>query len=249
MIDFEQPSSDNARMESPPTAGLSARIFFAMAESAGEAAAKPKRKPGRPAGKKPEGEPRGLTVAQKAEAVTLWRSGDYTLDMLAKKFDKRRELFSRMFKRMGIEKGSGIAAATAKAVEAAETRAVRDTEETLQKIAKVKDQHLRMSSDIAKLAYAEILRARQAGLDLGTLKDVMATLKAAGEIVANARKEAYVVLDVEKHEAETELEDLPELTVRELTTSEIEQLQQATGDDGLDDDMGLGDDLDMPEGA
>lgn len=245
-------------MESPPTAGHSARIFFGMAETAGvtdpgssEVSEKKKRGPGRPPKKeKPEGETRGLTVAQKAEAVALWRSGDYTLEMLAKKFGKRREQFSRLFKRMGIEKGSGVAAATAKAVEAAEARASRDTEEVLQKIAKIKEQHLRMSTDIAKLAYAEILRARQAGLDMGTLKDVMATLKAAGEIVANARKEAYVVLDVEKHEKDEDLESLPELTVRELTNDEITQLQQAPGDDGLDDDMGeLGDDLDMLPGA
>ena len=68
-----------------------------------------------------------------------------------------------------------------------------------------------MSSALAKIAFAEITRARTAGLKIDSLKDTMMTLKLAGEIVGNARKELYALLRVEEHEKEKELDDLPEL--------------------------------------
>lgn len=180
---------------------------------------------------------KNLTASQRAEAVLLWRAGQVTLEDLAKKFKRRPETFSRMFKRMGIEKGSAVAEQAEKMAKAAETAALNDVEVTLSRIAKARDEHYQMSSSLAKIAWSEIVRVKKAGLPIESLKDTMATLKMAGEIVGNSRKELFEVLNVAKHEAAGSMEDLPELTVRELSSEDIEQLQQSQP---IDDDT-LGD--------
>lgn len=183
---------------------------------------------------------KSLTVAQKAEAAALWRSGSVTLEDLAAKFKKRPETFSRLFARMGIEKGSGAAAALKKAEEAIAARTATDAEETLKRIAQVRDAHFKMSQNLAVMAFREIQQAKAAELDVGRLKDVMSVYKMASDVIASSRKELFDILNVEKHEKSEEFDDLPDLTVRELTQSEIGQLQQASldGDDGAD--LGVG---------
>lgn len=180
---------------------------------------------------------RSLTVSQKAEAAALWRSGSVTLDDLARKFKKRPETFSRLFARMGIEKGSGVAAAMKKAEEAIAAKTLTDTEETLKRISQVRDTHFRMSQQLAVMAFREITQAKAAELNIGALKDTMAVLKMASDVIGNSRKELFEILNVEKHDASVEMEDLPDLMVRELTSQEIVQLQDIPEIDELGADM------------
>lgn len=192
---------------------------------------------------------RSLTVAQRAEAASLWRSGSVTLDDLAKKFKKRPETFSRLFTRMGVEKGSGAAAAMRKAEEAIAARTATDAEETLKRIAQVKDTHFKMTQSIAVMAFRELQQAKTAGIDVAGLKDALGSYKLMTEILGNSRKELWALLSVEKHDATEELSDLPDLTVRELTQSEVAQLRDTPDDDGLDSGEGMlsltDDDLDI----
>lgn len=201
-----------------------------------------------PAKKAGRGPSKSLTVTQKAEAAALWRAGNTTLEELAKKFKKRPETFSRLFSSMGIAKGSGAAAALKKAEELVSARALSDTEETLKRISEVKDRHYMMSVNLARMAFQEIVNAKKAELDIGKLKDTMAVYKLASDVVGNSRKELFELLNVEKFEASSEMDDLPDLTVRELTSNEIFQIQEAEPID--DDDAALGDgmiDLDEDE--
>ncbi|QFZ84613.1 hypothetical protein GFK26_18470 [Variovorax paradoxus] len=187
---------------------------------------------------------RKLTPEQRAEAAALWRAGSVTLDDLSKKFGKRPENFSRMFRNMGIVKGSAVAETEKKMAEEVAARAASNVSRELERIATMKDQHFQMSSSLAKIAFAEITRARQAGLKLESLKDTMLTLKLAGEIIGNSRKEQYALLRVEEHDKDTELEDLPELQVRELSQEQILEMQSRQPIDELDDagfDDGAGD--------
>lgn len=192
----------------------------------------------KPTGRKPGA--KSLTVRQKAEAAALWRSGSVTLEDLSKKYGKRTETFSRLFKRMGIEKGSGAAAAVKKAEEAITARVVSDIEETMKRISNVKESHFRMSQALAVMAFRDIQQAKAAGLDIGKLRDVMSVYKMAGEIVGNSRKELYEILDVAKHDKEKEDDDLPDLTVRELTQGEVDQLRDVVPDDADGADLGEG---------
>jgi hypothetical protein len=170
---------------------------------------------------------RALTIPQKAEAVALWRAGAITLDGLAKKFKKRPETFSRLFTRMGVEKGSGEAAAMREAEKAVSSKTVTDLEVTLDRIAKTRDTHYRMSSQIALMAFADLQRHKRAELDIAKLKDSMSVYKMLSEIVGNSRKELFEVLNVEQHSKNEDLDDLPDLTVRELTQDEVATLRDA----------------------
>lgn len=181
---------------------------------------------------------RNLSVREKAQAVALWREGTVTLDDLAKRFKRRPETFSRLFKAMGVAKGSGAAEALKKAEEATTRHIVSDVEETLRRIAQVKDSHFKMTQRVSFLAFQEMQNAKKAEVDVAKLKETMMTYKILNEILATSRKELFEILNVEKHDAASELDDLPDLTVRELTANEVDELRNASGDDGLDDDMG-----------
>lgn len=191
---------------------------------------------------------RRLTPEQRAEAAALWQAGSVTLDDLSKKFGKRPENFSRLFKQMGIAKGSAVAKAEAAAADAIANSVAKRVSEELQRIEVMKDQHFKMSSAIAKIAFAEITQARQAGTKIENLKDTMLTLKLAGEIIGTARKEQYALLRVEEHDKDKELEDLPELEVRELSQAQINEMQAAPSADEIE-DLGLGDVIEDDEGG
>lgn len=192
-----------------------------------------------------------LTPRQRAEAAALWRSGTVTLQDLSARFGKRPETFSRLFARMGIEKGTAVeaasAAAAASAVAAAVEEKVRtELDETLDRIRKVKERNYSMSQMLAQMAFQDVHKARSAGIDVGSLRKTMAVYKMAAEVLSITRKEAYDLLNVPKMEAMEDIDDLPDLTVRELTQNEVNQLR----DSPVTDDMGEGlpDELDPLEG-
>lgn len=188
-----------------------------------------------------------LTPRQRAEAAALWVAGSVTLADLSAKYGKRQEAFSRLFKRMGIEKGSGIeetattAAATAVAA-AVEEATKNEVDEVLKRIRAVKERHYGMSQMLAQMAFQDIQRTRTSGGDVGDLRKTMAVYKMAADVLSITRKEAYDLLNVPKHEATEELDDLPDLTVRELTQEEVGQLRDAPQADDMG--AGLGDELD-----
>lgn len=182
---------------------------------------------------------RKLTVSQKAEAAALWRTGTMTLDDLGRRFKKRPDAMSRILKAMGVEKGEGAIAAAKKIADEIEAKTMNSSEEAIRKILATRDEHFKMSRGLAQLAWSELVRARQANLDLGSLKDVMTTLKLAGDVIGGARKELFEILNVEKHEKTESFDELPELVVRELTGNEIGQLQLAAEEDlELENDVG-----------
>jgi transposase-like protein len=189
---------------------------------------------------------RHLTTSQKAEAVALWRTGSVTLGDLSKRFGKRPETFSALFKRMGVKKGSAAEEHTARVAAAVETKILTDVEEHARRVAQAKEDHYKMSNGLAKLVWAEIVRARQAELKIEGLKETMQTLRLAAEVISNSRKELWTVLKIEDADKNKELEDLPELQVRELTDNEIGQLQKQGDVDELGGDDDVGGDM-LPE--
>lgn len=168
---------------------------------------------------------RALTPAEKAEAVSLWRSGNVTLAELEKKFKRRPETFSRLFKDMGVKKGEAAAEVQEKVARQVEARMLNDAEETASRIAKAKDEHYRMSSGIAKLAWTEIAKARAENKPLSSLKETMQTLQLAASTISKSREEVWKVLQIEKFDENDEDNGLPELTIRELTHEEVKTMQ------------------------
>lgn len=179
---------------------------------------------------------RKLTVAQKAEIAALYNSGTCSVADLAKQFDKAPSTITLVIKTMGIKKGGGVEEATRKITEQIEQRALTDLEVVMQKIVKAKEEFYVMNNALAKMVWNEIRQEKsKESPDLGRLKDAMTTLKIASDLIGNSRKEVYALLNVERFDEERSHDELPELTVRELTGTEIKQLQLQSNDD---DDLG-----------
>lgn len=184
-----------------------------------------------------------MTPAQKAEAVALWRSGEFTLDALAKKFSRRPETLSRLFSEMGIKKGEAAAEHQAKIEKEMQTRLLNDAAEQANRIAKVKEDHFKMADALGKLVWQEIVAAKKAGKSIEKLRGTMHTLQMASATLSNVRGELYRILQIDKFEEKKEDEDLPELTVRELTEDETKQLQAQSSESEDDLDVGEIDEL------
>lgn len=179
-------------------------------------------------------------MAQKAEAVALWRSGEVTLDDLAARYKKRPETFSRMFKDMGITKGEAAREHQAKVAAVVETQLLKDAEVLAARIAKLKEQAFLRADGLAKLIWNEIVKAQQANKGFESIRGSMQALNLAAATLGKIREEQYLILQVEKHDLEDEDDTLPDLTVRELTLDEIAQLNDAPAPD--DDELGMGGD-------
>lgn len=170
---------------------------------------------------------RSLTPQEKAEAIALWRVGEVTLEELAKKFKKRPETFSRLFKAAGVKKGELSEAHQQQVAQAVETRLLNDAEELANRIAKSKDEHYRMSKGLATLVWSEIVECRKAKKPLSSIKETMQTLNLAANTLGKVRDEIWSILQIERHDERSEDEDLPELTIRELTEEEVTQMSNA----------------------
>lgn len=249
VIDQTPDRGDNqAQFGSSKPAGLAPAFFLHMTEKVEDApgSEKPKsifkKKKARSTGTGA----RKLTIAQKAEIAALYRTGSFTIADLATKFDKNPATIALVIKQMGVTKGEAAEIAAKKMVDAIEERVISETEEVMRKIAETKRKHFAWQSGLAALAIRKLTAADAAGVDIASLKDLMATIKLAGDVVGGARKELFAILNVERHDQERTTEELPELTVRELTSTEITQLQSQLGDDLDEMGGGMGADM-LPE--
>ena len=177
---------------------------------------------------------RKLTLNQKAEVAALYHSGSYSVADLAKRFGKHCSTITNILKTMGVKKGGGFEDAAKKIVEKMEERALTDREVMMQKIVKAKEEYYLMNSALAKMVWNEIKQEKgKEDSDLGRLKDSMTALKIASDLIGNSRKEVFTILNVERFDKERTNDELPELTVRELTNKEIAQLQYQAPDDEI----------------
>lgn len=175
-----------------------------------------------------------LTPAQWAEAVALWELGQVTLRDLSAKFGISEPSLSAGLKKRGAVKGSraheiGKAAADA-AAKAAITEAEDQAEKRKRRIVETKERHYEYADSLAKLIMKEIVDTVRAGKPVGvSLKSIQA-LRLAAAGLKDIRAERYAILDVD---AEIDQDQLPELTIRELTQDEVEKMRSADDADIL----------------
>lgn len=186
-----------------------------------------------------------LTTAEIAEAVALYESGSTTLEELGRRFGKRPETFMRLFKKMGVVKGSKAAETTERVKEEVEKSMLDDAALLATRIRETKEEHYKMASALGKLSWNEILVAKREGR---TYASTMNELKALGQALVNlriAREERYIVLGI--GDGNTEDPEIPELPIHELTQEQIEEMRAKAGDDleldSLDDGLSEVEDL------
>ncbi len=170
-----------------------------------------------------KGSPR-LSTSKWAEAEALWAAGDASLGELSTKFGLTRQAFYRHFKKAGIEFGSKKVEHK-KAVSQEVTKAIQEDATILAaRIKETKEEHYKMASGLAKLTWAEILKAKQDGVPVGTAIMNLKALDTAASVLKKVREERYAVLGLDKDAIdETEV---PELVISELTAEQIDALRQ-----------------------
>lgn len=161
-----------------------------------------------------------LTPKQWAEIEALWESGEVTLADLVKRFGKNISTFKAHFKRHGIIRGSRKAA-----VKSAVATALEEEASVLAaRIKETKEEHYKMASGLAKLAWSEILTAKASGSPVGVAMSNLKALDTAASIFKKVREERYAVLGLNEEKAMDD-EGLPELIIKELTAEQIAELR------------------------
>ena len=211
--------------------------------------AAPKKGGGRNAGVK------RLTERQKATAIALWESGEVTLEEIAKRFGRTTRAMSYVFDKAGAEKGSKRAQVHAEVTKQVNEQIVGDAGVMAAKIRETKDSHYAAAKVIAGLIQKQLVSAQQKAQPFATVQNEIKTLKLAAEALATLREERFILLGIADGEKGNE-DELPELTIQEMTAEQILDMQRRQDDSGLD----MGDDdimtvlpspdtIDMDEGG
>jgi hypothetical protein len=188
---------------------------------------------------------RHLTTSEKAEMVKLWTMGEATLEDLAKKFKKDTSSIARVLKEEGAEKGSGKEALAKRVSEAVEASIVSDATVYAERIKETKEEHYKMASGVAKLAWSIAVKAQRENRAQSTTSGDQKALSLLAHTLKITREERYAVLGLKADDA-GEDRPLPDLVVQELSAEDIKEMHRASmvqaeeGDDGLF-DMELGD--------
>ena len=165
-----------------------------------------------------------LTPKQWAEAEALWASGEVTLPILARKFGVSEQAVFQHMQRKGVKRGEKAEAHAKKVSEEVTRASVDDATVMAARIRETKEEHYKMAAGLAKLAWAEILKAKQDSAPVSVATNNLKALDAAMNVLTKARMERWAVLGLDR--ADTIDEDgLPELLVSELTADQIAALR------------------------
>lgn len=184
---------------------------------------------------------RPLTPTEKAEAAALWRSGEMTLEQIAKQLKRRPETLSRLFQEMGIKKGEAAEEHQKKVQAEIEAKLLTDVAEHAARIAKVKEQHFKMADGLGRLIWSELVAAKQQGKSIERLRGTMHTLQMASAALSNVRKEIYDILRIDEFDSKDKEDELPELRIAELSPGQIDDLRRAESARQGGDDLDVGD--------
>lgn len=176
---------------------------------------------------------------QWAEMEALWALGEITRDEIAKKLDVTPTAVTMHMKKVGVVRGSKAEEHRKRITEEVTEAAVSDATIHAQRIKETKDAHYQMSSNLAKLAYAEILTARSSGSPLSVATSNLKALDAAATVIAKMRIERWAVLGLDRPDA-VDTNELPSLVIEELTADQIEDLRNR--------DFNSFEEIDIPDG-
>lgn len=192
-----------------------------------------------PKAKSPSRAGKTLSATEKAEAITLWKTGAVTLDQLAKQFHRHRSCFTRLFSKEGAKKGETQEAHEKKVAEAVEHQVLGDAAISAQRIRETKEAHYKMAAGLARLTWTILSKATQENRAVSTTVNDMKALQAAAQVLKITREERYAVLGLNEKEVNDDT-PLPDLLIQELTAQEIKAMhkqQQAINEDDLGFDM------------
>jgi predicted DNA-binding protein YlxM (UPF0122 family) len=185
--------------------------------------AKPIAKPPKP--RKPRG-PK-VTHEQWNEIEQAWAHGRFaTMRELAEQFGVPEPAVQDHLKHKRIRKGQAIEEYNRKLQEELDKKVQQEAKVLADRIAETREDHYKMASGIAKLTWAEIIKAKADGIPWAAAKSNLQGLEAAMKVLKLAREERFAVLGLDRPGADDETEDVPELLVNELTQEQMDEMRQ-----------------------
>ena len=173
------------------------------------------------------------TASEWAEAEALWATGDVTLDDLASIVGVSQTSVSLHMKKAGITKGEKADEHRKRVAEKVAETALGDISEHSQRIKETKDEHYSMAKGIAILTWNEIKKAKQERTPFGAIAPNLKSLEIAMNVITKAQQARWQVLGLDRPDAVDDNE-LPELTISELTAEEIAALRDRNFNNPLD---------------
>lgn len=164
------------------------------------------------------------TPKQWAEAEALWAAGDVTQPQLAAKLGVSEQAVHKHMQAKGIKKGEKAEEHKKKVSEEVTKAAIDEATITAARIRETKEEHYKMSAGMAKLAWSEIMLAKQNRAPVASVMNNIKALDAAMNVLSKARQERWAVLGLDRPDAIDE-DGLPELLISELTAEQIEDLR------------------------
>jgi len=176
-----------------------------------------------------------LSPSQWRRLGALWERGETTTVEISKKYDVTREHVSRKFKQLGFKRGAKVEE-HAKTIQKAIEQEVKDDARVFaDRIKETKEEHYKQVKLLNQLAMTEIAKAKQDGKEFAVCEPNLKALERAITINSKARQEKYSILGLDKDDAHDS--DIPELTIRELTEAEVDDIkmeQEKSGAGDLD---------------
>lgn len=168
---------------------------------------------------------RRLTKIQWAQAEALWASGSATLRDLADKFEISEQAINKHMTNAGIVGGAKAEKTKVKFENRLAKQAAEDAALLAARVRETKDEHYKMAAGIAKLAWSEVLQAKQKGLPMSAIASNLKALDIAATTLAKARIERWACVGLDRDDTLGD-DGLPELTISELTAEEIQELRE-----------------------
>jgi hypothetical protein len=165
-----------------------------------------------------------LTPREWAEAESLWETGQVTINDLVKKFGRSPAAFAKHFQRTGTKRGAKEKALKKRVAAAVEEAAVTESTVLAARIKETKEETYKITQGLTKLAWNELVEAKNAGTPIGTRLNNLKSIKTAMETIALGKDVRFSVLGIDKGDS-TDPTQIPDLLIKELTAVEIEELQ------------------------
>lgn len=185
---------------------------------------------------------RHLTAKEKAAAIALWEQGVATLEDLATKFKKNPDTFAKMFRKLGVKKGSKAEALREKVEERLAKEIVDEAAIIANRVRESRDETYKVLSALNKLVTQEVANAVKEKRSVSTTINAQKALNIAADTVLKTWRGRAEVLGIADGEAHGD--DLPDLKITELSQ---DQIRKMIADEGQN--MNIDDALDVLEGA
>lgn len=176
-----------------------------------------------------------LTPAQWKRIGTMWELGEVTIQELSKKYGPAPEHISRKFKELGFKHNARAGEYGQKIKKEVDKRIEDDAKKWADRIRDTKEEHYEQITTLNRLAMTEIALAKKDGRPLATADPNLKAIYRAIQINKTAREERYSILGLDQNDGEDD--NLPELTIREMTAAEIDDIrdeQRKAGGDEFD---------------